>query len=373
VPRLISVRALWTIARAGRLRARVRANRTGVAAIHLHLAGAALDSGLLDALASGPGTLGDLARRMAVRDEALLAAFVRVVASAGLVDGPDGGPWRLTRRGRDMVEDDVVRAVHQAFSGFHTGLYRDLPRQLAGDPPRRDVAEHGALIARVSAGLEPLVLEQLTRVLGDVRPRRVLDIGCGAGLQLAAMLEAAPGADGVGIDADAGAAALAERTLRDRGVAGRGHVVRGGLREAARNRPGALAEPFDLAVLANVVYYVPPEERVALFRDAATLIAPGGTLFVVTTVAMAQFFSRHFDLLLQSQEGEMELSDARTITEQLRQAGLVPGKVQPLVAGLPIVTVTATLPGGAKAPEPNPRSGRPHQTRDDLGRQRHER
>jgi SAM-dependent methyltransferase len=37
----------------------------------------------------------------------------------------------------------------------------------------------------------------------------VLDIGCGAGLYLAAMLEAAPYATGIGVDADPDAAALA--------------------------------------------------------------------------------------------------------------------------------------------------------------------
>jgi hypothetical protein len=61
-------------------------------------------------------------------------------------------------------------------------------------------------------------------------------------------------------------------------------------------------------------------------------------------VAAPQFFSRHFDLLLQTQEGEMALSDAATLADQLSQAGLVPGPVQPLAAGLPIVTVRGTVP-----------------------------
>ena len=85
-------------------------------------------------------------------------------------------------------------------------------------------------------------------------------------------------------------------------------------------------------------------ERVPLLRDIAGLLAPGGLVFLVSTVATPQFFSRHFDLLLQAQEGSMELSDARTIADQLGQAGLDPGPVRPLVAGMPIVTVTATSP-----------------------------
>jgi SAM-dependent methyltransferase len=345
VAQLISTRALWTLARAGNLRARVRANREGVAAIRLHLAGAAVDTGLLDALADGPLSTGDLAQRLGTDDEALLGAFVRVVAAAGFVTGGDGVSWRLTSSGRAVVEDDLVRAVYQAFPGFHTGLYRDLRRQLAGGSARRDVAQQGELIARVSAAFEPFVLDRLLGVLGEREPRRVLDVGCGAGLQLAAMLAALPGAEGVGIDADALAAALTERTLRDRGLADRSQVLRAEVQEAVQQRAGPLAEPFGLAVLANVLYYVPMHERVALLRDVAGLLAPRGVLFLVTSVATPQLFSRHFDLLLRAQEGGMELSDVDTLLDQLRTAGLTPSPPRPIAPGAPVVTLTAERAG----------------------------
>lgn len=344
MPRLISTRALWTLARAGSLRARVRANREGVAAIRLHLAGAAVDTGLLDALAVGGASTAELARRLAVADEELLRAFLRVVAAAGLVEGADAGPWRLTRSGRAVVDDDLVRAVYQAFSGFHTGLYRDLRNQMAGGPPRRDVAEQGALIARISAGFEPFVLDHLTRALAEHAPRRVLDVGCGAGLQLAAMLEAVPAAEGVGVDVDPQAAVLTEQTLTARGLAGRAQVLHADVR-SPEARTGPLAGPFGFALLANVVYYLPMAERVALLRDVAGLLEPGGVLMVVTTVASPHLFSRHFDLLLRAQEGEMGLSDVDTLQHQLADAGLRPATPRPLAPGVPVVTVTAVRPG----------------------------
>ena len=344
MPRLISTRALWTLAREGHLRARIRANREGVAAIRLHLTGAAVDSGLLDALADGGASTAELTRRMGGADEDLLAAFLRVVAAAGLVTGTDGGFWRLTARGRAGVDDDLVRAVHQAFPGFHTGLYRGLPHQLRGGPARRDVAEQGALIARISAAFEPFVLASLTGAVAEHTPRRVLDVGCGAGLQLAAMLEAAPEADGVGIDLDAGAAALAERTLAARGLSGRAQVLRADVR-SPEVRTGPLARPFDLALLANVVYYLPIGERGALLRDVAGLLEPGGVLLVVTTVAAPQFFSRHSDLLLRAQEGEMELPEVDVLLEQLADAGLRPARPRPIAPGAPVVTVAAVRPG----------------------------
>ncbi|SFF36765.1 class I SAM-dependent methyltransferase [Blastococcus tunisiensis] len=342
--RLITARALWTLARAGNLPARVRANREGATAIRLHLAGAAVDTGLLDALATGAADIDELAQRMAVDDLELLAAFLRVVESASLVQVRRGS-WRLTARGRAIVDDDLVRAVYQAFPGFHTGLYRELPAQLAGGRPRRDVAEQGGLIARVSAAFEPFVLSELTATVVERAPRRVLDIGCGAGLQLAAMLDAAPAAEGVGIDSDADAAALAGKTLRDRGLDGRSHLRCADVREVLADRTGALADPFDLAVLANVIYYVPMGDRVALLRDIASLLAPGGVLFLVTSVATRQLFSRHFDLLLHAQDGAMELTDADALLGQLTAAGLRPSAPRPIAPGAPVVTVRAVWPG----------------------------
>jgi 2-polyprenyl-3-methyl-5-hydroxy-6-metoxy-1,4-benzoquinol methylase len=209
------------------------------------------------------------------------------------------------------VDDDLVRAAYQAFPGFHTALYRELGRLLAGGPARRDVAEHGELIARVSAAFELLVLGALTRAVAERAPRRVLDIGCGARLEPVAMLDAAPGADGVGIDVDDGAVVLAQRTLEQRGLAGRGQVLHADVRKPP-DPSGPLAAPFQFALLANVLYYVPMAKRVALLRHIAGLLAPGGVVFVVTTVAVSQLFSRHLDLLLRAQEEQMELSSAES-------------------------------------------------------------
>ena len=338
----INAPAMWKVVRAGNLRARLRANRDGVAALRLHVAGAAVQTGLLDVLADGAATTDELARRLRAADRSILAAFLRAVAAAGLVRGAgDDGPWQLTDQGRAVAGDDLVRAAYEAFPGFHTALYRELGPLLAGGPKRRDVAEQGELIARVSAAFEPLVLGALNRAIAGRRPWRVLDIGCGAGLELAAMLEAAPGAEGVGIDVDGGAAALAGRTLTERGLGGRSRVLQADLREVT----GELGEPFDFALLANVLYYLPMADRVPLLRSIADLLAPGGTLFVVTTVATAEFFSRHFDLLLRAQEGAMELSSAEVLVDQLSEAGLRPERPWPIAPGTPVVTVTAIAAG----------------------------
>jgi SAM-dependent methyltransferase len=342
---MISPRATWTLLRAGNLRGRLRVTRDGQAAIRLNLVAAGLATGVLDALAAGPATTAGVATRISAVDVDLLGAFLRVLASAGVLAGDGTGPWRLTAQGRAAVGDDLVRASCEAFTGFHTGVYRELPGQLAGGPPRRDVVEEGGVIARVSAAFDPFVDHLLVDLVRSQQPRRVLDVGCGAGLQLATMLETAAGATGVGIDSDGEAVKLATGTLEQRGLAGRAAVVESDVRTAAADRIGPFAEPFDLALLANVVYYVPRAERTALFREIAGLLAPGGRLVLVTTEAAPQLFSRHFDLLLRAQEGAMELPETAELAAQLEEAGLRPQPPTRLAPGNPIIAVRAVLPG----------------------------
>jgi SAM-dependent methyltransferase len=331
---------LAEVLRSGNLRARLRAAREGLTGVRLQLVAAALDLGLLDALHEGPANTEQLAGRLDAVDQDLLAAYLRVLAAAGLIT--EEGSWRLTRFGRAVVGDDVVRATYEGFAGYHTELYRDLPALLRGGPGRRDTVENGEVIARLSAAIYPLVRHLLVRTVTERRPRRVLDIGCGAGLYLAAMLEAAPDATGLGVDVDPDAAALARRTVSERGLADRASVEEADIRQAlAAGRQGAFADDIDLALLANSIYYVPVDERVELLRAVARVLAPGGALVVVTTVAGPQLFSRHLDLELRAQEGRMELPAADVLLGQLREAGLQPDppeRIGPAAAALSAVT-----------------------------------
>src|SRR5207253_942931 len=83
-------------------------------------------------------------------------------------------------------------------------------------------------------------------------------------LHLAAMLEAAPDATDVGVEVDPDGAALARRTLSERGLADRASVEEVDIRQAlAAGRPDALADDIAQALLANSIYDVPVDERPA--------------------------------------------------------------------------------------------------------------
>ena len=316
----------------------LRAARDGLAAVRLGVGAAGLSTGVLAALRDGPASTGALRDRLGLAADGLLEPWLRVLQAHGLVRASSAG-WSLSRRGRRLLDDEVVRSAYEAFAGFHTDLYRGLPAQLGGGPARRDVAERGETIAQLTRAMEPVLHEALVTAVRDVRPARVLDVGCGAGQNLAALLAAAPGAQGTGIEVDEVVADVADRLLAQRGLAGRARVLRGDV--AALAARGEAGGPYDLALLANVVYYLPPGERVPLFRALAALLSDGGAVLITTTAATPDPFSRHFDLLIRSQGLGMELPEPDALRAQLAEAALRPEPVRRLAPGQPLVAVLA--------------------------------
>lgn len=188
--------------------------------------------------------------------------------------------------------------------------------------------------------MAPFVEALLRREVRAREARRVLDVGCGSGHYLATMLEAVPGADGVGIEIDATAADLARTRLDRLGLAGRATVVTGDAAASLQQAPGK----YDVALLANVIYYLPKTERTALLRNVRDVLSPGGVLVVVTTAAIDDTFSRHFDLLLRAQDGDMQLPDMAELTAQVEAAGLSAGEPQRIAPGEPLMALVADVP-----------------------------
>ena len=324
------------LARAGDPLLRLRGMRDGMAAVRVAAVGAGLRTGLLSTLGDGPAGAATLCERAGWTDETLAEALLQVLARTGLVRSSHGR-WSLTRRGRALLGDDVVRASYEGFSDYHTGVYDDIEHQLAGGPKRRDVVEKGEVIARLSKAMDPFVLDALDEEVARRQPRRILDVGCGSGSHLVHMLRLSPDATGVGVEADRAAAALARRTVADAGLSERAQIVEGDVRA----EPDTGAGQVDLALLANVIYYLPVAERLPLLRSVAEQVRPGGAVMVVTTALTDAFFSRHFDLLLRAQDGEMGLPDVDVLRSQLRAAGLRPERLRRIAPGEPLMAVVA--------------------------------
>ncbi len=309
----MDLRSLFTVLRASG-RSRLTALRLARPSLRLAMAAGAIESGVLPAL-DRPRTATDLAAELGYADLDLFQAFLEALTADGLLKRSDGR-YQRTREADGILADRVARSTYQAFGDYHTGLYRGLTRQLTGGPGRDDVTARADVIAGLSEFLAPYVHREIARVVQAAPVHRVLDVGCGTGHHLATMLEAAPAAAGVGVELDPATADAARRELGAR-FGDRVEVRTGDVRRALRP-----SDRFDVVLAANVVYYLPPAERTAFLADLGRHLGDAGRLLVVTTALNDELFSRHFDLLLRAQQGEMGLPDLDVLEEQLRGAGL---------------------------------------------------
>lgn len=107
----------------------------------------------------------------------------------------------------------------------------------------------------------------------DIRPgHRVLEIGCGPGGLLAAVLRECPEADVIGLDPDPEALARAARRTT-------GHAVR-----LARGTATALPEPdgtVDRVLSSFMFHHLGHDEQRAAVAEVARVLRPGGRLHLV--------------------------------------------------------------------------------------------
>src|SRR5262245_31964474 len=171
------------------LREVVRLGRLTRAASQLALLRAGLSSGLFEALAE-PRTCEDLAEQLGAPAD-LCAATLRAAETSGFVTrrGTRYQPSRFVRWLLASPDGEAARAmVDQAALSYAPALDR-LSQLLRGAPrPTFGGEEAAARVALASRLLEPNELAALDRVPGARNARRILDVGCGEGSLLAALL-----------------------------------------------------------------------------------------------------------------------------------------------------------------------------------------
>ncbi len=115
--------------------------------------------------------------------------------------------------------------------------------------------------------------ETMERVIaGFERPPRILDIGCGDGREIAAILKRVPAALYVGIDNSSDNLEQARANFSELSVPGR--LILGDYTEAFTLNEVS----FDLILLGLFLHHFPTGEKREFFRQASRLLAPDGVI-----------------------------------------------------------------------------------------------
>src|SRR5918998_1476997 len=97
----------------------LRVARDGLAAIRVAVGAAGLSTGVLECLGDGPVDAASVRAQLRLDDDGLLEPWLRVLQGHGLVRASAGG-GALTRRGRRLLGDGVVRGPYEGVAGLHT-------------------------------------------------------------------------------------------------------------------------------------------------------------------------------------------------------------------------------------------------------------
>ena len=142
-------------------------------------------------------------------------------------------------------------------------------------------------------------------ITNDLDPKSILDVGCGEGSLLAALLADHPSAKGAGAEISENALALARKLLPSAHL----HVLDIGAQ--------ALPEAYDLVTCADVIEHIPDD--VAALKHMASMCAPGGRVVVATLQGRMRRFEADI--------GHQRNYAHRELAAKMEQAGLVVERV----------------------------------------------
>lgn len=245
-----------------------------MAAKHLFVANAI---GLFSALAEGPATLEQVAKRVGVPTrttriiaDAMVALGFLERAQNAYRNAPVADAF-LSGRG-PMSLGPFLRFWNAISYPAWLGLEQAVR---TGEPAREALTEEEQAI--LSEGVEAFTAgaaHALGQAYNFGRHRRLLDVGGGTGSFLVAILSANPGLEGSLFELPE-VAAIATRNLAASPVADRVSVVAGNALDD--ELPGG----HDVVLLANLIHYYLPRQNVDLVRRVRAAVEPGARLLLV--------------------------------------------------------------------------------------------
>jgi ubiquinone/menaquinone biosynthesis C-methylase UbiE len=244
------------------------------------------------------------------------------------------------RRSRALADGDRLLTAHyRSMLEYQVGPYGSLDQLLRSDPGegRSDLSRYADDIAQVSLAAAPFVSSFVRHAVGDVRPERALDVGCGTGVYARVVLEADPHVHVEGIDLAEDVIEGARRELDQAGYSSRVSLHVGDVRRWTAGSE----RRFDLVMLLNNIYYFDQQTRAELYRDMGGLLTERGQLLIVSMLAPGSVAAAHLHFMLTCQATASSLPGRTEIERDLRQAGFEIVANQVLVPTEPFVGLRA--------------------------------
>lgn len=253
--------------------------------VHSQVLMALVELGVLDTLRDGPQPAPALALRHGLPAERM-EILLQAGAALRLLARRRGGRFALTRRGAALLGVPGLQGMIR----HHRVLYRDLEDPVAflrgeTDPglaafwpyvfgPGAEIAPGDAQrYSDLMADSQALVAEETLRAVSFRDTRRLMDVGGGTGVFLAAVARAHPGLSGTLFDLPAVAEQATARFARD-GLSDRLGVVPGSF------RTDPLPGGADTISLVRVLYDHSDDTVTRLLAAVFAALPPGGRLVV---------------------------------------------------------------------------------------------
>lgn len=343
-PSRAQARGVLETARAGHVAARALAIADSRALVRSLFLASAVRAGLLDCLREGAAGGGQSFAGIAAQTRCLrferLQAWLDVGTELGEISQRRGRYRLRGRRSRAIAAGDaLLRAHYRSMLDYQAGPYADLAALLRSGPGdgRADLGRYADDIAQVSTAATPFIASYLTGVIAAAAPVRILDVGCGTAVYSRIAADADPLVDIDGIDVAQDVVDAARAELRAAGLDDRIRLQAGDIRRWAPG-PGVR---YDLILLLNNVYYFPPGERVALYRQLGSLLSERGRLVVASQTTPGSIAAAHLNFMLTCQAGTAALPRPGELQADLPAAGFEITDVRAIVPTEPFVAVTA--------------------------------
>lgn len=327
----MTLRTFLSVVRSGQLPVLLSMMRLVRSYHRLAFLAGGLTGGLLRRLADGPATIdklaADLSTDASMRDG--LEAWLQLGVSLGeLRNGPAGYALRGTLARRLTNPANVAAAAFvEEVTRLHTPIIAQTPQRLRQARRFTLADQDDRMIAQSSRLAEPFICEALDRVIPTRGPLRLFEIGCGTAAYIRYAALRNPELTALGLELQAGAAALAADNIRGWNLGTRVVIESGDILQR-RPEPG-----FDVATLHQNIYYFPVDRRVAVLQHVRGFLKPGGRVLLTTFCQGGGPGGAVLSLWGAMTEGCGRLPAPSEMVAQMAQAGFADVTARSLIPG----------------------------------------